>query len=85
MLEFCPAESSARPWSRVRLSLNYVLGCFDELLVKLCRMISLHKTRGQLLWNDALVKRVGGTPLLKRRFNFRGICIWIQPANLVSG
>ena len=45
-----------------KLSFNYISGCFHESLVKLCRMISLHKMRGQLLWNDILVKKVGGHP-----------------------
>jgi hypothetical protein len=45
-----------------KLSFNYLFGSFRESLVKLCGMIILHKMRDQLLWNDILVKKVGGTP-----------------------
>ena len=62
MLEFCVAELSGWRWMLGNLSFNEVFDSFNKSLVKLCRMISLHKMRDQLLWNDILVKKVGGTP-----------------------
>lgn len=70
MLEFCPAELSARPRPRVRVSLNYAFGLRNELLSKLSGMIILHKEHAQLLWNDIVVKKGGGYPLLNRYFKF---------------
>ncbi|PYU29194.1 MAG: hypothetical protein DMG32_00680 [Acidobacteria bacterium] len=33
---------------------------FPELSSKPCRLISLRKLKGQLLWNDILAKKPGG-------------------------
>jgi hypothetical protein len=45
-----------------KLSFIEVCGSFNKWVVKVRRMISLHEMRDQLLWNDILVKKVGGTP-----------------------
>jgi hypothetical protein len=44
MLEFCVAELSGWRWMQGNLSFNEVFDSFNKSLVKLCRMISLHKT-----------------------------------------
>lgn len=58
MLEFCVAEASGGRRVRANLSFIYIIfSSFNESLVKLCRMIFLHKALTQLLWNDILVKK----------------------------
>ena len=69
MLGIRRAELEHLPGAR-NLSFNYIFGCFHESLVKLCRMIFLHKVLTQLLWNDTLVEKGRGHPLLNRFFKF---------------
>jgi hypothetical protein len=70
MLEFCPARVERRRWVQGKVSFNEVLDSFNTSLVKLCRMIFLHNTLTQPVWNDTLVKKGRGAPPLNRFFKF---------------